>query len=149
VAAVALALIQGTLVPSMLISKWFRFSSVKFPFRLFSCRVYQSTTCSTDQILATNGYPNGLCLSNGVGSTLRAWPNQYFYGTNTLCQGTPTVTTSLNTTCGQTSVIVGTTTVQGNGKNSQVDSNGAFSVQVLDKSIIIVVATSFMYLLNR
>jgi hypothetical protein len=123
--------------------------SISCSLSVFSNRVYQSTTCSTDQILATNGYPNGLCLSNGIGSTLRAWPNQYFYASNTLCQGTPDLTTSLNTTCGPTSVIVGTTSVQGDGKNAQVQSNDAFSLAVFSKSIFLIVAATAVYLLNH
>jgi hypothetical protein len=114
--------------------------------------IHESDTCDSQQVLATNAFPDKLCLSApslSPGSLKYTWPNVSTFATNADCQGSPTSVVHLNTTCGSKTVQIsaGSAVISSFGKFSLINptsgegtgtsgsNNLAFSSLITHKSL--------------
>jgi hypothetical protein len=100
------------------------------------CSAYDTNSCVTDEVIATNGYLNGQCLTVGVGSFKYAWPKLSYYFFSTSCRGTPTLKTTINTNCNSDSATFGPNSFDTNVKASQIHPDSSSDDNSLSAGVI-------------
>jgi hypothetical protein len=100
------------------------------------CSAYDSDSCKANEVIATNGYLNGRCLTYGVGSFKYAWPKTSYYLFSTSCRGTPTFKKTINTNCNSDSATFGASSFDTNLKVSQINPDSSSDDNSLSAGVI-------------